>query len=78
VSVTGSGGKPYRPAQIQVAVYMPAQHLGPLPVPVKPNGPGAYVSQAVALTLTGQWQVQITIRSDAFDETTVFVPIPVS
>ncbi len=78
VSVTGSGGKPYRPAQLQVAVYMPTQHLGPLPVPVKPDGPGAYVSQAVALTLTGQWQVQITIRSDAFDETTVFVPVPVS
>ena len=77
VSVTGSGGKPYRPAQIQVAVDMPARHLGPLAVPVKADGPGRYVSQAVTMTITGQWQLQITIRSDAFDETTVVVPIAV-
>jgi copper transport protein len=78
VSVTGSGGKPYRPQQIQVAVDMPTQHLGPLAVPVKADGTGRYTSQAVTMTITGQWQVQITIRSDAFDETTVLVPIPVS
>jgi copper transport protein len=77
VSVTSSGGKPYRPQQIQVAVDMPARHLGPLAVPVKADGLGRYVSQAVALTFTGQWQVQITIRSDAFDETTVYLPFPV-
>jgi copper transport protein len=78
VSVTDSAGKPYRPQQIQVAVDMPARHLGPLAVPVKADGAGRYLSQAVGLTFTGQWQVQITIRSDAFDETTVDVPIPVS
>lgn len=78
VSVTGSAGKPYRAAQVQVAVDMPARHLGPLAVPVKAVGPGRYLSQAVTMTITGQWQVQITIRSDAFDETTVLIPIPVS
>jgi len=77
VSVTGSGGKPYRPAQLQVALDMPARHLGPLAVPVKADGLGRYASQAVTMTITGQWQVQITIRSDAFDETTVVVPVPV-
>lgn len=78
VSVTGDGGRPYQPQQIQVAVDMPARHLGPLAVPVKADGRGLYLSQAVTMTITGQWQVQITIRSGAFDETTVFVPIPVS
>lgn len=77
VSVTGSGGRPYRPKQIGVALDMPTRHLGPLAVPVKADGPGRYLSQAVTMTFTGQWQVQVTIRSDAFDETTVYVPIPV-
>jgi len=77
VSVTGSGGKPYQPKQIQVALDMPARHLGPLAVPVKADGQGRYASQAVTMTITGQWQVEITIRSDAFDETTVVVPVPV-
>jgi copper transport protein len=77
VSVTGSSGKPYQPKQIQVALDMPARHLGPLAVPVKADGQGRYTSQAVTMTITGQWQVEITIRSDAFDETTVVVPVPV-
>jgi FixH len=77
VSVTGSEGKPYRPQQIQVALELPARHLGPLAVPVKADGPGRYASGSVTMTITGQWQLQITIRSDAFDETTVVVPVPV-
>jgi copper transport protein len=77
VSVTGSGGKPYRPQQIQVAMDMPARHLGPLAIPVTADGLGRYASRAITMTITGQWQLLITIRSDAFDETTVGVPIPV-
>jgi len=77
VSVTGTGGKPYRPRQIQVAMDMPARHLGPLAVPVTADGPGRYASQAITMTIAGQWQLLITIRSDAFDETTVAVPVPV-
>ncbi len=77
VAVTGSEGKPYRPQQVQVALELPARHLGPLAVPVKADGPGRYASGSVTMTITGQWQLQITIRSDAFDETTVVVPVPV-
>ena len=75
VSVTGSEGKPYRPQQIQVALELPARHLGPLAVPVKADGAGRYASGSVTMTISGQWQLQITIRSDAFDETTVVVPV---
>jgi hypothetical protein len=41
------------------------------------NGPGHYVDQPTTLSFTGQWVVAITIRSDAFDETTVRIPFPV-
>jgi copper transport protein len=77
VLVTSSAGRPYRPKQIQAFLVLPARHLGPLAVPLTPDGPGRYASQAVTMTFTGQWQLQITIRSDAFDETTVVVPVSV-
>lgn len=77
VSVTGSTGKPYRPQQIQAALSLPARHLGPLPVPLTPDGRGRYLGGPVTVTITGQWQLRITIRSDAFDETSVTVPVTV-
>jgi copper transport protein len=77
VSVTGHAGRPYHPQQIQAALSLPARHLGPLSVPLTPDGPGHYTGGPVTVTITGQWQLQITIRSDAFDETTVTIPVSV-
>jgi len=77
VSITGSAGRPYRPQQIQAAVSLPARSLGPLSVPLAPDGPGRYRGGPVEVTMVGQWQFRITIRSDAFDETTVAVPVSV-
>jgi copper transport protein len=77
VSVTGSTGRPYSPQQIEVSLVLPARHLGPLPVALRQQGAGRYASGSITVPITGQWQLQITIRSDAFDETTVVVPVPV-
>jgi copper transport protein len=77
VSVTNSAGRPYSPRQIGVALLLPARHLGPLPVALKQDGAGRYASGSVAVPIAGQWQLQITIRSDAFDETTVAVPVAI-
>ncbi|MGH3403176.1 MAG: hypothetical protein ACRDRJ_11875 [Streptosporangiaceae bacterium] len=77
VPVTNSAGRPYSPQQIGVALLLPARHLGPLAVALKQVGAGRYASRSVAVPIAGQWQLQITIRSDAFDETTVAVPFTV-
>lgn len=77
VSVTNSKGQPYHPQEIDVVLALPQRNLGPLPVKLTASQPGIYVSAPVVVTLTGQWQVQITIRSDAFDETTVTIPVSV-
>jgi copper transport protein len=78
VSVTNAKGQPYRPQQIQAALALPERNLGPLAVTLTAQGRGTYLSSAPAIvTLTGQWQLQITIRSDAFDETTVTIPVSV-
>jgi copper transport protein len=77
VSVRDDKGQPYRPQQIEAAMALPERDLGPLPVKLIQEQPGTYISAPVIVTITGQWQVRITIRSDAFDETTVTIPISV-
>lgn len=77
VTVTGPNGRPYQPKQLQAALVLPARHLGPLPVTLNPAGRGLFVSGSFTMTITGQWQLQITVRSDAFDESTVVVLVPV-
>jgi copper transport protein len=71
-------GEPYSPVELTVAYSLPAKNIGPIDSKVTINGPGHYVDQPTTLSFTGQWVVAITIRSDAFDETTVRVPVPVS
>ncbi len=77
VSVTSSAGKAYRPKQIEAFLELPARHLGPLAISLTPAGPGRYISKPVTVSIAGQWRLGITIRSDAFDETTSYVPVTV-
>ena len=77
VWVTNDKGQPYRPQQVQAVLALPQRNLGPLPVKLTTEGPGTYLSAPAIVTITGQWQLRITIRSDAFDETTVTIPVSV-
>lgn len=77
LSVTNDIGQPYRAQEVDAVVALPQRNLGPLPVTLIQKQPGSYLSAPVILTLTGQWQLEITIRSDAFDETTVTIPVSV-
>lgn len=76
-SVTNDSGQPLRPQQIEAALALPQRNLGPLPIKLTEEKPGTYLSGPVIVTITGQWQLQITIRTDAFDETTVATSVAV-
>ncbi|HLJ98435.1 MAG TPA: FixH family protein, partial [Streptosporangiaceae bacterium] len=77
LSLTDTAGRPYRPAQVQASLSLPDRDLGPLPVALSGGQHGVYLSAPVDAAFTGQWQLRVTIRSDAFDETTVAIPFPV-
>jgi copper transport protein len=77
LSVTGASGKPYRPQQLQAGLWLPARNLGPLPVRLARDGPGRYLGGPAIISTAGQWQLRVTIRSDAFDEVTVELPFSV-
>jgi copper transport protein len=71
VYFTQGAGRGYVPAQVTAALYDPARNLGPIAVPLAQTAPGQYRTQLATLTFTGQWSLAVTVRSDAFDETTV-------
>jgi copper transport protein len=77
VYFTKPGGGTYVPAQVQANLYFSAKNIGPEPVSLKTTTPGQYRNQTVTVTFTGQWTLQLIIRSDAFDETSVTFPVAV-
>jgi copper transport protein len=72
-----AGGKAFVPAQVTAALYFPARSLGPLPVTLIRVAPGQYRTDSATATFTGQWTLQIVVRSDAFDETSVTFPLAI-
>jgi copper transport protein len=75
VSFTRADGQAFLPAQVTAALYYPAKSLGPLPLTLIRTAPGEYRALGATVTFTGQWQLQVTVRSDTFDETSVTFPL---
>jgi copper transport protein len=75
VYFTQAGGQAFIPAQVTAALYFPAQEIGPLPVILTRTAPGQYRAENTTVTFTGRWSLQLIVRSDAFDETSVSFPL---
>jgi copper transport protein len=72
---TQPDGRPLSPAQVTAQLYFPARGIGPLPVELTRTAPGQYRTQNATVTFTGQWTLQVIVRSDAFNETSVTIPL---
>jgi copper transport protein len=77
VYFTKDADRGYVPAQVTAELYYPAKALGPITVPLTQTTRGQYRTQLAAFSFTGQWTLVVTVRSDAFDETTVSIPFGV-
>jgi copper transport protein len=77
VDFTRPDGQAFLPAQVSAALYYPARNLGPLPVTLIKTAPGQYQALGATVTFTGRWNLQVIVRSDAFDETSVTFPVEV-
>jgi copper transport protein len=77
VYFTTAAGRAYVPAQVSAALYFPAHGIGPLPVTLTRTAPGQYRTQDATVTFTGRWTLQVIVRSDAFDETSVTFPVEI-
>ena len=62
-----SGGA--APTAVTATASLPAQQLGPIPVPLTASGPGSYTSAVVSLPVAGTWQLSLTVQTSEFDST---------
>jgi copper transport protein len=71
LSVANAAGKPLDVPEVNVAFTLPAKGLGPIPVTLRHADTGEWVATNLQLPMPGQWQLSVTVRTDAINETTV-------
>ncbi|MEY9839623.1 copper resistance CopC/CopD family protein [Streptacidiphilus sp. EB103A] len=76
--VYDSSGKPADEPELDVTLTLPAKSLGPLPVKLSKLDVGHWAASALQLPMAGSWQLSVSVRSDAIDETTVTATMNVS
>jgi len=62
-------GRPVEPREVSLTLALPADHVGPLRVPLQRTGPGGYQAAGVGLPRPGRWLVTVRVRSSTFDAT---------
>ena len=76
--VYDNSGKPADEPELDIRVTYPAKSLGPFDVQLDKLDVGHWASSTLQLPMAGTWQLQVIIRSDDIDETTVTAPMQVS
>ena len=75
--VYGRDGKPFDPRQVTATAALPQRELGPLPVDLRRAGVGHYLNPALALPVAGEWQIQVSVRTSEFDQSTATAKVTV-
>ena len=75
--VFDKSGKPVDVPELDVNLSLAAKDLGPLPVTLDKVDIGHWAASDLELPLPGRWLLQVSVRSDAIDETTVSTTIQV-
>jgi copper transport protein len=76
IEVVGPSGEPEVVPELTATMSLPARQLGPLPVSLSGAGTSHFYGTAT-IPLAGNWQLAVTVRTDAIDETTVTVPVAI-
>ncbi|WP_327305806.1 copper resistance protein CopC [Streptomyces sp. NBC_01298] len=64
-------GKPLDLPELRVSFTLEAKEIGPLPVLPERAAPGHWTASGVQLPLTGDWRIDVTVRTSDIDQTTV-------
>lgn len=75
--VLGRLGQPVGVPELDAAISLPAQNVGPLSIPLRLGGPGHYLATDVTIPLAGDWILKVTVRTSAIDEQAVYATIHV-
>jgi copper transport protein len=72
-----SGAQYTKGKELKVSATLPDKAIGPLPLRVEHAGPGHYILQSALLGAPGDWEIEIALRTSAFDEFTKKIEVPV-
>ncbi|MGP3687323.1 copper resistance CopC/CopD family protein [Streptomyces sp. IBSNAI002] len=64
-------GTPLDLPEVKVSFTLPAKDIGPLPLLPERSAPGHWTASGVQLPLSGEWRIDVTVRTSDIDQTTV-------
>lgn len=64
-------GQAFDLPEIKVSFTLPAKDIGPLPLAPERAAPGHWSASGVQLPLSGEWRIDVTVRTSDIDQTTV-------
>ncbi|MDX2710200.1 hypothetical protein PV350_46645, partial [Streptomyces sp. PA03-6a] len=71
VSVTRPGGDMLDVPEVQVALTLKAQGIGPLRAPVRRLSAGRWTTSGFQVPVSGTWDLAVTVRTSEIDQITV-------
>jgi copper transport protein len=77
VAVTDLAFGPLDVPEVRASFVLPDDDLGPLPVELTRTGPGEYEAVDAQLPSTGDWRLDVAVRTTEIDSRTVQVDVPV-
>jgi copper transport protein len=77
VYVLGPTGQPIAVPEVDASLTLPAEHVGPLALPLSLVTIGHYRDPSVTFFAPGNWILTITLRTTPIDEQVVPLPLPV-
>lgn len=66
-----------RARELDVTATLPERSIGPLTLDPRHSGPGHYTAQGAVLNVAGTWDLDVTVRTSAFDEYSEQVEVPI-
>jgi copper transport protein len=75
--VLGRLGQPRAVPELDAAISLRSDGIGPLAIPLRVGGPGHYLATGVTIPIAGNWVLKVTVRTTALDEQAVFATLPV-
>jgi copper transport protein len=77
IAVTDLAFAPLDVPEVRASFVLPEDDLGPLPVELTRTGPGEYEAAGAQLPTTGDWRLEIAVRTTEIDSRTVLIDVPV-
>ncbi|MBS2546454.1 FixH family protein [Catenulispora sp. NL8] len=80
VDVLDKNGTPESVPEVDAALALPTQQLGPIPLKLRsagPGQPGRYTAASAVVPMAGTWQVLVTVRTTDIDQSTVVLTVNV-